>query len=127
METTTHAISWVEIPVIDFERAKAFYSAIFDYEMPEMQMDQLRMGFLPYDQQNGGVGGAIVHGDDNKPTADGPKVYLNGGKDLDIVLNRVTAAGGTVLLSKTVITPEFGYFATFRDPEGNHISLHSMS
>ena len=34
MEMVTNAISWFEIPVDDFERARTFYSAIFDYEMP---------------------------------------------------------------------------------------------
>lgn len=122
----TNAVSWIEIPVIDFERASAFYSAIFDYEMPKMDMGPLKMGFLPSDQENGGVGGAIVWGDDNEPSKNGTKVYLNGGDDLTLVLNRVTAAGGNVVMQKTEITPEFGYYATFEDTEGNYLSLHSM-
>jgi predicted enzyme related to lactoylglutathione lyase len=127
MEMTTNAISWVEIPVTDFERAQKFYSEIFDYQMSEMQMGQDRMGFLLYDQQNGGVGGAIVYGQGFEPTEKGPRVYLNGGNDLNTVLNRVEDAGGKVVLPKTEITPEFGFFATFQDTEGNHISLHSMA
>lgn len=122
----TNAVSWIEIPVIDFERAKAFYSAIFDYEMSEMDMGPLKMGFLPSDQENGGVGGAIVWGDDNEPNKTGTRVYLNGGDDLTLVLDRVEAAGGKVVMQKTEITPEFGYYATFEDIEGNHMSLHSM-
>lgn len=122
----TNAVSWIEIPVVDFERAKAFYSAIFDYEMPEMDMGPLKMGFLPSDQENGGVGGAIVWGDDNAPSKNGTRVYLNGGDDLTLVLDRVAAAGGKLVMQKTEITPEFGYYATFEDTEGNHISLHSM-
>ena len=57
MEMTKNAISWFEIPVQDFERAKTFYSAIFDYEMPEMPMEGFRMGILPHDRDGGGVGG----------------------------------------------------------------------
>lgn len=127
MKMTQNAINWVEIPVTDFERAQSFYSKIFDYQMPDMQMGPLRMGFLLYDQQNGGIGGAIVHGQDYEPTDKGVKVYLNGGEDLSTVLNRVEAAGGNIILPKTQITPELGFFATFQDTEGNHISLHSMS
>ena len=122
----TNAVSWIEIPVVDFERAKAFYSAIFDYEMPEMDMGPLKMGFLPSDQENGGVGGAIVWGDDNEPSKNGTRVYLNGGDDLTLVLDRVAAAGGKLVMQKTEITPEFGNYATFEDTEGNHMSLHSM-
>ncbi|MBC8006378.1 MAG: VOC family protein, partial [Verrucomicrobia bacterium] len=41
------------------------------------------------------------------------------------VLDRVIAAGGEVITHKTKINDEYGYYAVFEDPEGNHISLHS--
>ncbi len=126
MEMMKNAIAWVEIPVSDFDRAKRFYSHIYDYEMPEMMMDENRMGFLLYDQNNGGVGAAIVQGTDYYVSNKGAKVYLNGGTDLNTVLNRVEKAGGKIVLAKSAITPEFGYFAVFEDSEGNHIALHSM-
>lgn len=125
MEMLHNAISWFEIPVNEFERAKKFYSAIYEYDMPEMVMGTTRMGFLLHDQQKGGIGGAIVHGLEHVPSKDGPKVYLNGGEDLTVVLNRVEEAGGKVLTHKTAITPEYGYYAVFEDTEGNLISLHS--
>lgn len=124
---TLNAISWVEIPVTDFERARVFYSKIFDYEMPEMMMGPHQMGFLLYDQEKGGIGGAIVKGEGYTPTSAGTKVYLNGGEDLSVVLNRVVPAGGKVLLDKTLIAPGMGFYASFEDTEGNHISLHSMN
>lgn len=126
MEMTKNAINWVEIPVTDFSRAKKFYSTIYDFEMPEMQMGPNRMGFFLYDQPNGGIGCAIVQGQGYVPTSDGIKVYLNGGRDLNAVLNRVENAGGKVIMKKLQITPELGFFATFQDTEGNIISLHSM-
>ncbi len=126
MEMLHNAINWFEIPVSDFNRAKKFYSAIYDYEMPEMMMGPNRMGFMLCDQEKGGIGGAIVSGEGYTPSAGGTKVYLNGGADLNTVLNRVEKAGGKVLLSKTPITPELGFFAAFQDTEGNHVSLHSM-
>ena len=122
-----NAVSWVEIPVLDFERAKAFYSAIYDYEMQEMEMGPTRMGFFLCDQENDGVGGAVVRGEDNAPSKTGPRVYLNGGEDLTLILNRVTAAGGKIIAEKIEISPDFGYYATFEDTEGNYISLHSMA
>ncbi|MDP2115314.1 MAG: VOC family protein, partial [Bacteroidota bacterium] len=78
MEKMTNSINWFEIPVLNFERAKEFYSRIYDYEMHEMMMGPLRMGFLPMDPDSQGVGGAIVQGDGFVPTALGTKVYLNG-------------------------------------------------
>ena len=126
MEIMTNAINWFEIPVEDFERARAFYSHIFDYDMPVMDMGPVKMGILPHEQQMG-VGGAITHGDSVKPSSSGSKLYLNGGSDLNIVLNRVAAGGGTVTILKTEIGENHGYFGGFLDTEGNALFLHSIS
>ena len=121
----TNAINWFEIPVTDFDRAKAFYSEIFDFVMPVMPNGTHMMGFLLHEQGKG-IGGAIVKGEGYQPAKDGVLIYLNGGSDLNIVLNRVAAAGGQVHMAKTLISPELGYFAIFYDTEGNRLALHSM-
>ncbi len=125
MEMLKNAINWFEIPATNFERAKKFYSDIYDYDMPEQVMGPNRMGFFLFDMQNAGIGGAIVQGDGYTPTKDGAKVYLNAGNDLNIVLNRVEKAGGKLLMSKTLVAPDLGYFAMLEDTEGNRILLHS--
>ena len=125
MENYRDAVAWVEIPVIDFDKAREFYSAIYDYEMPEIVMGPNRMGFLIFDREGGGIGAAIVKGEEYIPSTQGVKVYLNGGNDLNVVLDRVEAAGGKVLLPKVQLSPELGCFAVFKDVEGNLISLHS--
>jgi len=126
MELVKDAISWFEIPVSDFARAKNFYQTIFDFEMPEMDMGPVKMGMFISDRENG-VGGAICFGEGSTPSGEkGPKVYLNGGEDLNTVLNRVPAAGGSIVLPKTVIAPDMGNYAFFTDTEGNVIGLHSM-
>ena len=124
MEMVTNAINWFEIPVSDFERAKAFYSTIFDYEMPVFPMGSVVMGILPY-ENNKSVGGAILQTEGHEPSVHGPRVYLNGGTDLNIVLGRVAAAGGTVLTEKTLVAEDIGYCAFFLDSEGNKLALHS--
>jgi uncharacterized protein len=125
MEMTTNSLNWFEIPVADFDRAKVFYSAIFDFDMPDMQMGPRRMGFLLHDRDVG-VGGAIVSGVGATPSPHGTLVYLTGGSDLSAVLNRIEPNGGTVLVPKTPIGPGMGFFATFRDVDGNTLGLHSM-
>jgi uncharacterized protein len=126
METWKNAINWFEIPVKNFDKAKKFYETIFDFEMPEMPMGPNRMGILLHDRAGGGVGGAIVSGEFYEPNASGSIVYLNGGADLSAVLNRVPAVGGAVIVPKTLIAPEHGYFAIFQDCEGNRVGLHSL-
>ncbi|MCC6462892.1 MAG: VOC family protein [Saprospiraceae bacterium] len=125
---TKNAVSWFEIPVSDFERAKAFYQQIFDYEMPEMMMEPVRMGVLLHDRDNGGIGGAICYGEGYTPAGgNGPKVYLDGGSDLNTVLQRVEGAGGQVVLGKTPIGQDMGHFAFFNDTEGNVVGLYSTN
>lgn len=120
------AINWFEIPAVDFDRAVRFYSEIYAFDMPTRDMGHIKMGFFQHEQGNG-IGGAIVSGDGYVPSADGSKLYLNAGSDLLTVLDRVADAGGTVVMEKTQISPEIGYFAIIEDTEGNRVYLHSMN
>ena len=121
----TNAINWFEIPVTDFDRAKAFYSKLFNAEVQEMPHPEYRYGMLPADMQNG-VGGGIVQGPGFEPSDKGSLIYLNGGDDLSVPLSRIEAAGGKIVLPKTSIGPN-GFMAHFIDTEGNKVALHSMN
>jgi predicted enzyme related to lactoylglutathione lyase len=118
-----NAINWFEIPATDFERAKKFYSTIFDFQMPTNVMSGYNMAFF---QAEKGIGGSVVQGNGYTPSDTGTLVYLNAGEDLAIILARIDGAGGNVIVPKTLITPQIGYFAIFIDTEGNRIALHSM-
>lgn len=126
MEELKSAINWFEIPAMDFDRAVSFYSAIYAFDMPTSDMGHLKMGFFQH-QHGVGIGGGVVSGEGYIPSLDGSKIFLNAGADLSTVLNRVTDAGGTVVMGKTQISPEIGYFAIIDDTEGNRIYLHSMN
>ncbi len=116
-------INWFEIPAVDFDRAVRFYSAVLDARLEPMDLGGTKMGMFPNDGSN--VSGAVVQGADYVPGAQGALVYLSGGEDLSPMLARVAQAGGTVIVPKTQISPEFGYFALFFDTEGNKVGLHS--
>ena len=119
-----NALNWFEIPVTDFARAKSFYEKVLDIAIEPMVMGPSTMGMLSSDQN--AVSGAIVQGDGGSPSQNGTIVYLNGGDDLAPILARVQSAGGSVLVPKTEIGNEFGFFAHFVDSEGNKVGLHSM-
>ncbi len=119
-----NSINWFEIPAKDFERATAFYSALFNVKIELMPHPNFKYGVLPGDYQNGGVGGAVVAGEGFEPSDKGPIIYLNGGDDLAGPLSKVETAGGKVLVPKTAIG-ENGYMAHFMDTEGNRLALHS--
>ncbi len=76
-----NAISWFEIAVKDFERAKSFYNTMLDTEIKEMPMSGIRYGLFVYDEDNNGVGGGIVEMGGATPSKEGVTIYLNGGDD----------------------------------------------
>ncbi len=121
----TNSINWFEIPVTDFERAKKFYETLFGVEIQIMPHPVFKYGMLPFDMQNGGIGGGIVQGEGFEPSTKGALVYLNGGDDLTTPLSRVEQAGGKILLPKTAIGSN-GFMAHLLDTEGNKIALHSF-
>jgi predicted enzyme related to lactoylglutathione lyase len=117
-------ISWFEIPALNLERAVAFFNHIYGINMETQAMNGYSMAFFPADK---GIGGAIVTGPGCTPTEAGTLVYLNGGRDLTTILSKVEAAGGRIVLEKTKINDEVGYFALFMDTEGNKLALHSKN
>ena len=87
MEDINNSLNWFEIPVTDFERARKFYSAIYDFEMPDVFMGENHLGFFPVQLKH--IGEAIIKGAGRIPGQKGTLVYLNGGNDLNIVLKRI--------------------------------------
>ena len=123
-----NAISWFEIPATDLPRAQKFYETIFNIQMVPMDMENIKMRMFPLDDMMTQIGGAVVDsGGFHKPSlTDGPLIYLNGNPDVQKVLDKVEAAGGTIMVPKTQILPEYGYMAVLVDTEGNRIGLHSI-
>jgi predicted enzyme related to lactoylglutathione lyase len=115
-------ISWFEIPAINFNQSVNFYNQIFDVEMETNFDENYAMAFFPV---NKGVGGSIVAGPGSTPGDSGPLIYLNAGQDLNLVLGKVEKSGGRIVMPKTLINDEDGYFAIFIDPEGNKLALYS--
>lgn len=115
-------VSWFEIPAIDFQQAVDFYNQIFGIQMTENSTKIHQMAFFPV---TSGIGGAVIKGPGSIPSDKGPLIYLNGGKDLNNVLNKVEKAGGRIIMPKTLISKEDGFFAIFIDSQGNKLALHS--
>lgn len=120
-----NTISIVEIPASDLSRAITFYQAILSVAIERMTMGDTEMGVLP--AENGSVNVVIVKGKDYTPTKNGVLVYLNLGMDLQPALDQVEKNGGKILLPKTLIDPEMGYYALIIDSEGNRMGFHSKN
>jgi hypothetical protein len=123
-----NALSWFEIPVTNMDRAQKFYETILEVKLIPMDMPNLQMRMFPIDDPMTGIGGALCFspGFYQSSATDGPLIYLNGNPDLQIILDRVVPAGGTIVVPKKAISPEHGHMAIFTDPEGNRMALHSV-
>ncbi|MTI30624.1 VOC family protein, partial [Cytophagales bacterium RKSG123] len=78
---------------------------------------------LPFEEQM--ITGVLIKGDGYQPSADGVTIYLNGGDNLQTILDKVGKNGGKIIIPKTPHADESGYFANFLDSEGNRLGLHS--
>ncbi|MBT1705138.1 VOC family protein [Fulvivirgaceae bacterium PWU20] len=116
-------ISIFEIPATDVSRAVNFYEAILDINIEKMDMPETEMGVFPYERQM--VTGVIIKAEGYQPSANGVTLYLNGGDNLQVILDKVENNGGKILVPKTLHADESGYFALFLDSEGNKLGLHS--
>lgn len=116
-------VTWFEIPVSDFDRALRFYQSIFGIKMEITKVQSYKMAFFPsFDQK---VSGAICFGEGYIPSGAGSLLYLNANPDLNLVLDKVAEFGGRVIVPKTLISSDVGYYAFIVDTEGNRLALHS--
>lgn len=122
-----NAVVWFEVPVTNMERAMKFYENILDIQLNRQKMDALDMAWFPWEESGtGSPGTLILHPDYYKPSADGVLIYFTAHSgDLSNELSKVESAGGQILVPKTMINEEHGYYALILDTEGNRVALHS--
>lgn len=113
---------WVDIPVIDLDRAIHFYSKVLGQAIHKETMENFSFGVLPHDGAE--TGGCLVISEDNQPSPQGPLVYLNVDGKLDQAIEAVKRNGGKILQNKQSIG-EHGFRVIIVDSEGNRIALHS--
>ncbi|UII31251.1 VOC family protein [Fulvivirga ulvae] len=123
--TMNSFISIFEIPATDISRAITFYQAILGIQIEKLDMPEMQMGIFPYEDQ--AVTGVIIKAEGYLPSADGVTIYLNGGNNLQTILDKVEENGGKVIVPKTPHADDSGYFALFHDSEGNKMGLHSIN
>ena len=118
-------VGWFEIPVTNMERAKAFYNAVFNIEVQEMDFGGTLMGWFPFAEGKSGASGSLIQNAAYQPSeSKGVLVYFSS-VDVSNELERVEGAGGKIVQTKTQISPDIGYMATFIDSERNRMALHS--
>jgi len=115
-------VVWVDIPVLDLDRAIRFYTAVLGSPVKKQEYPGMAIGLLPGSDPD--VTGCLYTKDGEQPSARGPLVYLNAQGRLDEAVAAVEPAGGKVLEPKHPIGP-YGFRTIILDSEGNRVALHS--
>lgn len=114
---------WFDIPVVDLDRAAAFYRAVLKIDVQKQDFDGGAFCFLAHDEGNGGC---LVPGAEAISAAGGILVYLNVDGRIRDAVDQVEKHGGKVKESVHAIGPH-GFRAVVLDSEGNRIALHSTA
>jgi uncharacterized protein len=121
-----NAVGWFDLYVEDMDRAVAFYEAVF--QQPLEQIDdptgETAMRSFPATMGAPGAAGALVKSPPARPGLGGTMLYFSV-NDCAVEQARVVAAGGKVVRPKFWIG-QFGWVALCMDTEGNMFGLNSM-
>jgi predicted enzyme related to lactoylglutathione lyase len=117
-----NTIVWADIPVTDMDRARKFYAAVLEAEIPLMDGANGDVALLPGEQ--GTVSGDLARGENQKPGLGGCTIYLDSKGDPEGMIERAVAAGGAVLMPVTSMGDMVGSIGFFQDSEGNRIGVH---
>jgi predicted enzyme related to lactoylglutathione lyase len=114
-----------EIPTENKERANTFYQSAFGWNLVPMQgMDYTSAITTPSDEQTGmpsapgAINGALFPRTDSLRT---PIITIDV-DDVDAALAQIESAGGSVAQAKEAV-PGMGWYAYFKDTEGNIMGL----
>ena len=122
-------LCWADIPVTNLDRAIKFYSAVLGQEVKKLSEGGTDYGLLPHEGKNAS-GCLCIRSDsggvDNRPSANGPLIYLLAEGRLNEAVEAARQNGGKILRARQKIG-EHGFRAVIIDSEGNRIALHTSA
>lgn len=115
-----------EITADDVARAKEFYGSVFGWDLQDQQMGTgmyTTVMTVPVDERQRPTEPGAINGGMMKRTPDTPHPVITVQVDaIDETLKKIEAGGGTTVTPRTEI-PNLGWFAYFKDSEGNVMGL----
>ena len=110
-----------ELPFDDAARANKFYADVFGWQSSKFDgPEEYYLQQTGGDDEPYGIGGALI--ERAAALNRGGTLIVLGVDDLDAYISKVTAAGAEIVTPRTTI-PGVGYFANFRDTEGNVVGM----
>jgi len=121
---TSPTPAWFEIPTADLSRARSFYENLFGKDLKLQTMGPMKMAIFP--SEGAEQTGALVECEGYEPATTGSVLYLEV-DDVRSTLKRLCASGGESLFPVTALPDDGGFFAQFRDSEGNRVGIYSKT
>ena len=120
-------ITHFEIPADNLKRAKKFYEKIFDWKIEKYEKDSDYWFVMTTEvgddewtpKEPGAINGGLVKRD--KPNE--PFLNYITVDSIDKICKTIEKNGGTIIVPKTKMG-EWGWWATFKDTEGNVFGLY---
>lgn len=115
-----HNIGWFELYVNDFDKSIEFYKKLFGWEFNQSESsDSVYWNIFTGE---GSIGGGLMK--KAVPEHSGQSVVLYIETDnIEATLNKAASLGGSIIMPKTLINENAGYFALFNDIDGNTMGL----
>ena len=114
---------WFDVPVVDLDRAAAFYAAVLGIKVQKEQFDGTSFCVLEHKDGNGGC---LIENKSEVAPDKGILVYMNVDGRIRDAMVEVTKHAGQVVQDIHGIGPH-GFRAIVLDSEGNRIALHSTN
>jgi uncharacterized protein len=118
-----HQVCHVEFMSNDLAQTSEFFSKLFGWQLTPMGAE-----YTLWSAGAGTLGGGFAKHD---PAVYGPEgnrtVAYIAVEDIEAKCALIASLGGTVLVPKTKISDEYGFFAIFRDPQGTVVGLWSQA
>lgn len=122
MKKEDNTITHIEIPAPDLQKAIDFYSKVFNWEIQIVQPGVYAFFRIGKTNSGGGFDTSL------KPAAEryGPQITVDV-ENIEAALQKIAENGGVITLPKTEIGEGHGFYACFRDTNGNYLQVHAMS
>lgn len=127
-------VNWIEIGVLDLDRAIEFYRNTFAMEITKTRLEDTQHGVFRLRDEMGGVLHLV------EKVENGIAIYFHVDRISEVIALAVQHGGEVIInktllkaynaeadnvIAKTMFDGKIGYFAKIKDTEGNILGLHS--
>jgi len=119
-----NVVVWADIPVLDIDRARAFYAHVLGSPVEYMPgTTEVAILKSPGETDPMDVSADLALSQSTPSTTHGTTIYLGAMGDIDGMVARAVEAGGSILAEKAFMDM-VGWIAFIQDSEGNRIGIH---